>query len=275
MKKPDELSVLFIRHALSKYNLWENFTLGKVSKEDQERYQDEIADVKRITGKRDFALADSRLCKKGLEQAARACYDAYPIKYVFVSPLRRTLETCRLLFASHPNKPKFIVQPLIREILNLPNDVPSPLKELKADYPDFDFSLVDAYPQPELHFIYTLNSPARENILEMVKAEPKVPYMQIMENYKLQICHTQPKHKHRVEAYENVQQRIGTFAEFVRDFVKKTGCNPKEIAVVTHCVFIGYIQAKKFNSYGKADFEPIDNCASVYVDISKLLPGKA
>lgn len=39
------------------------------------------------------------------------------IETVFVSPLKRAVETAVLLFKDHPNHPKFVVEPYLREML--------------------------------------------------------------------------------------------------------------------------------------------------------------
>jgi broad specificity phosphatase PhoE len=45
------------------------------------------------------------------------------IDIVFVSPLRRALETCWEIFKDHPSKPQIIVDPLFKEILESSCDV--------------------------------------------------------------------------------------------------------------------------------------------------------
>ena len=38
-------------------------------------------------------------------------YEKLDIKYVYISPLRRAIETAYYLFKDHPNNPKFIILP--------------------------------------------------------------------------------------------------------------------------------------------------------------------
>ena len=44
---------------------------------------------------------------------------------VLVSPMRRALHTCQIIFDGHPDKPKIIVQPSFREIMESSNDIGS------------------------------------------------------------------------------------------------------------------------------------------------------
>jgi len=71
---------------------------------------------------------------------------------IFVSPLRRTLETCYHAFKDHPlkSKIKFVVTPLVSEIYSKVCDVfkrDTFLDEKLAEF--FDFSLVDKLWQVE------------------------------------------------------------------------------------------------------------------------------
>jgi phosphohistidine phosphatase SixA len=37
-----------------------------------------------------------------------------PVNLVLVSPMRRALETCKIIFKDHPSKPKIVVDPNVR-----------------------------------------------------------------------------------------------------------------------------------------------------------------
>jgi len=51
------------------------------------------------------------------------------IKAIFVSPLRRALETCYDMFKNHPNKPKIIISPHFRENLLSSCDIAGNIEE--------------------------------------------------------------------------------------------------------------------------------------------------
>lgn len=70
------------------------------------------------------------------------------LELVFVSPLRRALETAYFMFKDHPNFKtiKFVVHPHIREPITMPSDLPDDMEQIVNDYrpffPNFDTRLV-------------------------------------------------------------------------------------------------------------------------------------
>ena len=277
MEHAEALNVIYIRHAHSKYNLWDEMLSDEFKDAEYPEEAEDISELKHVTGKRDFRLHDSTLTKKGISQASTKMYHSFPIKYVFCSPLRRVLETTYLLFGNHPNKPKLVVHPLLREIMNLPNDVPYPLQEIEPVYEEkgFDFSLLKLLPQPQLHFLYTLNSPDKEQLLEAIEHNPETSYLNIIESHKLRKRKFEPKHFHRVETYANIRKRAKDFAAFLKSFIKESGCSSNEIAVVTHGEFIKYTTTTEYsNEHQKVASKPIKNCSYISVDINKLVNDK-
>lgn len=91
------------------------------------------------------SLCDSSLTAEGIEQCrnSKAHIHQLPIHKVFVSPLRRALETCKLLFEGHPNSPKIIVFPDLHEILNNGHDVSVFDGRPFDEFSEFDWSLVE------------------------------------------------------------------------------------------------------------------------------------
>ena len=75
---------------------------------------------------------------------------------VFVSPMRRTIETCIHIFKNHPDKVsiKFVMLPIAHEIIWSSNDVslgPESIKKLCDESPiDFDMSLYKTQVFPDL-----------------------------------------------------------------------------------------------------------------------------
>jgi len=74
-----------------------------------------------------------------------------------VSPLRRTLETCRIIFENHKNAPKIYAHPLLRELQCSSCDIPSSVDVLERDFPEVDFSLVKAFEKSHLWFLYQIS----------------------------------------------------------------------------------------------------------------------
>ena len=50
------------------------------------------------------------------------------VDLVIVSPLRRALKTCDIVFADHPSSPPVIVDPTFREVLCSSNDIGSKIE---------------------------------------------------------------------------------------------------------------------------------------------------
>ena len=81
------------------------------------------------------------------------------IHTVFVSPLRRALETAYYVFKNHPNfnNINFIVVPKLREQLygmsDFPNNIDETIKEFLPIFPNFNYDLFDEY-EDRLNFFY-------------------------------------------------------------------------------------------------------------------------
>ena len=87
---------------------------------------------------------------------------------MIVSPFRRALDTARIVFKDHKDKPKMIVWPFVKEVLSSSTDIPIELEEVKKQYPEFDFSPVEEQlKNPELWMIETLyDKELRERLLK-------------------------------------------------------------------------------------------------------------
>ena len=87
----------------------------------------------------DLTLLDCPLSDLGLKQCeearALAASRLSNVKTVFVSPLRRALQTAYLLFKDHAQQVKVIVHPLLRENLHTVCDVPDHFDSVARDFP--------------------------------------------------------------------------------------------------------------------------------------------
>lgn len=149
----DQAKFIMIRHGLSKFNIkntWVKATYGAGSKEHKACHNDP-------------ELLDPELHPIGIMQceAAHPVVNAMDVKIIFTSPLQRTITTTIHMFKNHPNKAniKFIVLPIIREILSTTNDFAMDCDELMAKYADgsplnhgikFNWSRMYDYGQPSL-----------------------------------------------------------------------------------------------------------------------------
>ena len=124
-------------------------------------------------------LLDAPLTKKGELQAKekqKEINEIFNLRYIFVSPLRRALQTIYILLEEHPNKRniRVIVHPQMGEKVNVNHDIPQDLGIIREEYSNikdirFDFSLFDVYKDPNLYYIYELNDPPREELLNEIE----------------------------------------------------------------------------------------------------------
>ncbi|KAL4490936.1 hypothetical protein ABPG72_008672 [Tetrahymena utriculariae] len=138
--KADQL--ILIRHALSYYN----YAAFRFFYQTGISYSDPKSVVYQL--RKEYIDAPlhplgEQMCKNNAKFIQN-----YSFHTVFVSPLRRTLQTAQILFENHPNKNeiKFIVLPYCTEILSKVCDV-SDLVKVKQEFQDsqFDFCLFDQF----------------------------------------------------------------------------------------------------------------------------------
>lgn len=154
-----EASYIIIRHAYSLYN--------HKAQEIEEKYGAVSEELLKLKG--DSSMYDPGLHAIGIRQAETNMTHINSINFrvVFVSPLQRTIQTTIHLFKTHPNKKniRFVVCPIVREVLETSNDISKDVKEVMAMYDpsqeiceglNFDFSMMFLYGQPDLWQIYTL-----------------------------------------------------------------------------------------------------------------------
>lgn len=89
------------------------------------------------------------------------------VAMIFVSPLRRCLETCKEIFHGHKSNPKIIPNPLFREMMLSNCDVGGRILESVQLYPEDDFSFLKAYKYPNLWSLYELLD--KEKLEEVIK----------------------------------------------------------------------------------------------------------
>ena len=197
-------------------------------------------------GRFDVKFLDAALTRLGVSQAidAQPIMSKIPIKYVITSPLRRTLETTRIIFANHPNKEQIliIVNPIILECMEDPGDIPNwTLKTWKPKYDDcglnYDFSMMSKI-NLGLYFLENFDYEAKEAIANRIKMEGEQKYPEVISNMMNERRRTKPKHYRRIESYENVRRRAKIFLDWIKKFAEEKHVKLNEIAVVTHSKFI-------------------------------------
>lgn len=124
--------IWLIRHGLTMYN------------EAQNAYKEAGNDMKLAPFRWDLDFCDAWLSQDGVRQAeaARDSAHSLDVQKVFVSPLRRALQTCKILFEGHPNSPQIVVQPVLHEVIHNSHDVSMYEGSPFAEFSMFDWSLV-------------------------------------------------------------------------------------------------------------------------------------
>jgi broad specificity phosphatase PhoE len=94
----------------------------------------------------DQSLIDADLTPEGEIQikSNRPMAQELHVTKIYVSPLLRTLKTCKGLFSDHPNAPEVIVQPLMTEIITDCGDVSRGSFSGFPSYSDYDWSAVES-----------------------------------------------------------------------------------------------------------------------------------
>ena len=275
-------NIWLIRHGLSVFNYWsrtyghraaEYGNLGSTEKDPDYAYLQEIKD------KLDIHLADPSLHKKGLAQAikAQASVNKMNVKYVFVSPLSRTLETCKNLFATYPDKENvhFVVHPVVRELMGSPCDVPvDTLKDKRAEYEalGYDFGMLDKFEKKDLFFLYSMNSPEREELFEEIEKNQDKHYVQVIADVIKRKKNEAKKGNRKIESFVNARQRAVNFAEFLVNFIPSAGLKEGEdIVIVTHSLFISYSTATYWTPDGSISVGNIPHCEPIEFNYNWIL----
>jgi len=281
MDKKPKNEIWIVRHAHSRFNMWDDWKEGRLKSADLT--EEELLFATSVENKFDGKLVDPVLSHIGVNQstAAQSLVNVLPIQYVLVSPIQRTLETARLMFATHPNLPniRFVVLPIIREIMANPDDIPCfTLDRMKKKYTSlpnysFDFDLVENSRSKSLYFLETMDKWVEERVSAEVAVEGEQNYVDIMlRTMREKWAHSQ-KHGKKIESFENGRKRCHTFAQWVaNEFMEETGVDGGNIMVVSHSVFISHLVAQEFNDYGKAVCPKIQNAKPFLFDLNTIIP---
>mmetsp|Transcript_8950 Transcript_8950/g.17293 ORF Transcript_8950/g.17293 Transcript_8950/m.17293 type:complete len:237 (+) Transcript_8950:50-760(+) len=104
---------------------------------------------------------DAPLTEKGRLQAEalKAELENVHISKVFVSPLRRCLQTVKIVFSEHPSFPAIIVLPELTEQVKTCHGIS--VGSLENEYPEFDWSAMPPY-----HYLYDMCSLKEKDLLQ-------------------------------------------------------------------------------------------------------------
>jgi broad specificity phosphatase PhoE len=203
-------------------------------------------------------LVDSVLTTKGHSQAKEVGkqLDAKPtrLKVIFVSPLKRALQTTRNILNSMEQKTveKVIVVPIIREVLESACDVPSDIRALKKEFPSYDWSafepVKDNKDRAMTYWLMTLGcAPDTKGPMEVYKKIMKRKHKSheetvkdMEEEFLRTMASMMPAF---CESRQELWNRVQIAKKMVKDFVKKNNYQDGEVAIVAHGIFLSYFLA--------------------------------
>ena len=236
---------VLIRHGLSKFNY-----AALVAKTEHGEDSPEFRAVEA-----DPNMIDPELHDVGIMQceAQHAVVNTIDWQVVFTSPMQRAMMTTVHMFKSHPNKDKikFVVVPMVREILHTTNDIAMDCDELMAKYGEgqpaacgikFDFSRFFLYGIPQLWQVFTLANVRKQQeiISQLVKTNPEANHEAPQKTNVIEVLKsTFAKYDKAFEDVDSLLRRATVIDDFLKEHLR---CNPLEgdqkYAVVCHSMII-------------------------------------
>ena len=264
------MNVYLVRHGMSLHNVFDKYLHKLLTMDDipvPERdliLEISVKDRKYVEDKKlkfDLRLIDPPLSQLGIVQSREGQPEVnkLDVQYVFVSPLLRAMQTSQILFETHPNKEKikFMVLPIIREVISSMNDLPCwTLKETKEKFEKipgmhYDFSKFYEYPKPNLYFLYNLNEDEAKKAFERIEKDGEESYVNTIQQIMLEKKIPGHKHHCKFETYYNGRKRGLEFAEWTRNFIKEKGIKAEQVVIVSHSSFICHMTSTEFNEHGR------------------------
>jgi hypothetical protein len=192
----------------------------------------------------DPRLRDPKLCESGVRQwlEARSLVKHFKIHTIFVSPLRRSLETAYHVYKDHSDfeSIRFIILPSIRESLNtssdIPSDIDSIISEFKEVFPRLDSSLLDDCEDRKHYFIKDLQSDVSEVMTSDLKDDEND---QLGSNaYELFIKESKKIFPARLESKWNVFDRAVRSKNYIKNYIRINQI-PKDqkVIILSHMIY--------------------------------------
>jgi broad specificity phosphatase PhoE len=223
--------LFLVRHAQTLYNL------------AQEQSEKAGIDHSSAEFRWDPVLADAELSCLGISQCqqARGLAHGLDIGKVFVSPLKRALQTCDLLFTDHPMHPEIIVHPVLHEVLHNGHDLSSYAGHPYPEYSHFNWSLVDS----EVIFKQYLEQDYISLIQGLDHAQARTLLLSKMKEIAPNYLETETHLFNRAQYSKNIWKQevsniaIVTHSSFLKQFTKNNQTDPGRW--LENCEIIEYI----------------------------------
>ena len=209
------------------------------------------------------------------------------LKYVFVSPLRRALQTSYYLLQKYPKKSRLqiYVHPLLREVLHNANDIPCdflnevvPLYEkYSSEGLNYNFNeYFNGYKSKRIYFAYDLQTNASKELLEELANEKNLSYndiLKIVVNFIKK--YDRDSERIPVESLANVRSRGEKFVSFLQNFINEKKILPENVLVVSHANLLSSLFMDQIYEHLVESKMCIPNAKLVQLDIANfksLLP---
>lgn len=168
---------------------------------------------------------------------------------VFVSSMRRTLQTAYELFKNHPDLPsiKFILTPTMKEGLKRTSDIPTNIdttvEEFKDKLPNMDLSLFDCYKNKYNYFFEDLQESLRNELEPKIERKDDDPLGNNL--YDLIFEKTKINHPHRTESLQNIYERAQRTKKIIRDYIEQNQIPKDEkVVLIGHYTFFMFCTGK-------------------------------
>ena len=226
-----EHKVILYRHSTSIANI--KFNKKGVT-------QDELKELDWSEVERDSELADVGI---DLCISKQRIFNSINIHTVFVSPMRRALQTAYYTFKNHPNfdKIKFIIIPKARESINfasaIPTNIDSVVSHFRELIPNLDDSELDKYKDRLHYFIEDTDLHTYEEILEEKQyKESDVIKSNVFDLIVEKAQRIKPK---ELESKASIFKRVNSVKSFISDYIQNLEPNEK-VVLATHYFFLQY-----------------------------------
>lgn len=189
------------------------------------------------------SMRDAQVNDEGIEQciAKQAFFNAIDIHTVFMSPMRRAIQTAYYTFKDHPNLEniKFIVVPAWREFMNYASGVPSNIQETVKSFegklPNIDMSLFDEFEDKLHYFLYDTDPNIKEEIMKKL-AEKEGDWIG-SNAFDLLIDKSFSVKPKRLESNLSILKRVNKVKAYIREYVKQLKDDQK-VVIVSHFFFL-------------------------------------
>ena len=188
---------------------------------------------------------DSEIADTGIELAIskQRIFNNLNIHTVFVSPLRRALQTAYHTFKSHPHfdKIKFIIMPKARECINFASGIPTNIDTVVSQFKEFfsnlDDSELDKYKDRLHYFIEDTDHHTYEEILEEKQYKELDPIKSNV--FDLIIEKTQKVKPKDLESKESILKRVNYVRNYISDYILTLESDEK-VVLLTHYFFLEF-----------------------------------